>query len=136
MIKRYSTDDMSKIWSDQNKFNTWKIVELAVVDVMTDKGLIPEKSCKIIHEKADFDVERILEIEKVTRHDVIAFLTNMAEYIGPDSRFIHMGMTSSDLLDTSLALQCLDAGNIILEKLNKFEVVLRKNAVKYKYDIS
>ena len=117
MIKRYSTDDMSKIWSDQNKFNTWKIVELAVVDVMTDKGLIPEKSCKIIHEKADFNVERVLEIEKITRHDVIAFLTNMAEYIGPDSRFVHMGMTSSDLLDTSLALQCKEAGEIILEKL-------------------
>ena len=132
MIKRYSTEEMSKIWSDYNKFNTWKIVELAVVEVMADKGIVPKKSCKIIHEKADFNVERILEIEKVTRHDVIAFLTNMAEYIGPDSRFIHMGMTSSDLLDTSLALQCKEAGEIILKKLEKFNKVLEDNALKYK----
>ena len=115
MIDRYSTKDMTQIWSDQNKFNNWKIVELAVVKVMTKKGIIPKESCKIIHEKADFNVDRILEIEKTTRHDVIAFLTNMAEYIGPDSRFIHMGMTSSDLLDTSLALQCKKAGEIILK---------------------
>jgi adenylosuccinate lyase len=132
MIKRYSTEDMTRIWSDENKFNTWKIVELAVVQVMSDKDIIPKESCKIIHEKADFDVDRILEIEKTTRHDVIAFLTNMAEYIGPDSRFVHMGMTSSDLLDTSLALQCKEAGEIILEKLIKFKDVLKENAIKYK----
>ena len=132
MIKRYSTKDMTRIWSDKNKFNTWKIVELAVAQVMSEKGIIPEESYKIIHEKANFDVDRILEIEKTTRHDVIAFLTNMAEYIGPDSRFVHMGMTSSDLLDTSLALQCKEAGEIILEKLIKFKDVLKENAIKYK----
>ena len=132
MIQRYSTEQMSKIWSDQNRFNTWKIVELAVVKVMADKGIIPEKSSQIIHKKADFNVDRVLEIEKTTRHDVIAFLTNMAEYIGPDSRFVHMGMTSSDLLDTSLALQCREAGLIILDKLKQFNKVLENNAVKYK----
>ena len=132
MIKRYSTEDMTRIWSDKNNLKTWKIVELAVVQVMSDKGIIPKKSCQIIHEKADFDVDRILEIEKTTRHDVIAFLTNMAEYIGPDSRFVHMGMTSSDLLDTSLALQCKEAGEIILEKLIRFKDILRENAIKYK----
>jgi len=132
MIKRYSTEEMSRIWSDQNKFDTWKKVELAVVQIMADKGIVPEESCKVIHQKADFDVDRILEIEKVTRHDVIAFLTNMAEYIGPDSRFVHMGMTSSDLLDTSLALQCKEAGLIILDKLKKFDKVLENNAIKYK----
>jgi len=132
MIQRYSTEDMTRIWSDYNRFNTWKIVELAVVKVMTDKNIIPKDSCKIIHEKADFNVNRILEIEKITRHDVIAFLTNMAEYIGPDSRFVHMGMTSSDLLDTSLALQCREAGLIILDKLKEFNKVLEDNAIKYK----
>tara|TARA_Y100000590_G_scaffold469774_1_gene659663 strand:- start:870 stop:2165 length:1296 start_codon:yes stop_codon:yes gene_type:complete len=132
MIDRYSTKEMAQIWSDQNKFNNWKIVELAVVKVMSNKGIIPEESCKVIHEKADFDVDRILEIEQTTRHDVIAFLTNMAEYIGPDSRFVHMGMTSSDLLDTSLALQCKEAGEIILKKLHKFNDVLINNASKYK----
>jgi len=132
MIQRYSTEEMSRIWSDYNRFDIWRMVELAVVQIMADKGIIPKKSCKIIHEKADFDVDRILEIEKITRHDVIAFLTNMAEYIGPDSRFVHMGMTSSDLLDTSLALQCREAGLIILEKLKQFNKVLEKNAIKYK----
>ena len=132
MIKRYSTEDMKRIWSDKNKFNTWKIVELAVVEVMAEKNIIPKEASKVIHEKADFDVNRVLEIEKTTRHDVIAFLTNMAEYIGPDSRFVHMGMTSSDLLDTSLALQCKEAGEVILKKLNQFKDILKENALKYK----
>jgi len=132
MIKRYSTEDMTRIWSDQNKFNTWKTVELAVVEVMAEKNIIPKDASKVIHEKADFDVNRVLEIEKTTRHDVIAFLTNMAEYIGPDSRFVHMGMTSSDLLDTSLALQCKEAGEVILKKLNQFKDILKENALKYK----
>ena len=132
MIKRYSTEDMTRIWSDKNKFNTWKIVELAVVEVMAEKNIIPKEASKVIHEKADFDVNRVLEIEKTTRHDVIAFLTNMAEYIGPDSRFVHMGMTSSDLLDTSLALQCKEAGEVILKKLNQFKDILKENALKYK----
>tara|TARA_B100000073_G_C23680085_1_gene552188 strand:- start:187 stop:1380 length:1194 start_codon:yes stop_codon:yes gene_type:complete len=99
---------------------------------MKDKGIVPEKSFNTIKEKSKFNVDRILEIEKTTRHDVIAFLTNLSENIGPDARFLHMGMTSSDLLDTSLALQCKEAGEIILEKLNKFSNVLKSNAVKYK----
>jgi len=132
MIKRYSTEAMDKIWSDYNRFKTWETVELAVVEVMVDKGIVPKSSFKVIKEKSSFDVNRVLEIEKTTRHDVIAFLTNLAENIGPDSRYIHMGMTSSDLLDTSLAIQCRDAGNIILDKLKKFKKVLRNNAKKYK----
>ena len=133
MINRYSTESMSAIWSDENRFNTWKKVELAVAQVMSEKNIIPKNSFKVIKEKANFQVDRVLEIEKTTRHDVIAFLTNMAEYIGPDSRYVHMGMTSSDLLDTSLAIQCKDAGEIILKKLNDFHKVLCANAKKYKY---
>ena len=132
MIKRYSTEAMDNIWSDYNRFKTWEIVELAVVEVMVEKGIVPKSSFEVIKEKSSFDVDRVLEIEKTTRHDVIAFLTNLAENIGPDSRYIHMGMTSSDLLDTSLAIQCKDAGNIILDKLNKFKNILRANAKKYK----
>ena len=132
MIERYSTKDMKRIWSDQNKFQTWEKVEIAVAEVMKDKGIVPEKSFEVIKNKSKFDVERILEIEKTTRHDVIAFLTNLSENIGPDARFLHMGMTSSDLLDTSLALQCKEAGDIILTKLNKFSYVLKNNAIKYK----
>ena len=132
MIDRYSTKDMKRIWSDHNKFKTWEKVEIAVAEIMKDKGIVPEKSFNTIKEKSKFNVDRILEIEKTTRHDVIAFLTNLSENIGPDARFLHMGMTSSDLLDTSLALQCKEAGEIILEKLNKFSNVLKNNAVKYK----
>ena len=91
-----------------------------------------KKSLNIIKEKADFDKDRVLEIEKTTRHDVIAFLTNVAEYVGPDSRFIHMGMTSSDLLDTSLALLCQESGNIILEELKSISSIIKEKAYQYK----
>ena len=132
MIDRYTAPEMRQIWSDQNKFETWKKVEITVTEVLSDRGDVPKEAVKVINEKAAFSVERILEIEKTTRHDVIAFLTNMAEYIGPESRFIHMGMTSSDLLDTSLALLCKEAGEIILGKLQFFKKVLRKKAVEHR----
>ena len=128
MIDRYTTPEMAQIWSEQNKFEIWKKVEITVTEVLSDRGEVPKEAVKVINEKAAFTVERILEIEKVTRHDVIAFLTNMAENIGPESRFIHMGMTSSDLLDTSLALLCQEAGEIILGKLKTFKEVLRTQA--------
>ena len=132
MIDRYTTPEMAQIWSEQNKFETWKKVEITVTEVLSDRGEVPKEAVKVINEKAAFTVERILEIEKVTRHDVIAFLTNMAENIGPESRFIHMGMTSSDLLDTSLALLCQEAGEIILGKLKTFKEVLRTKAVTHR----
>ena len=132
MIDRYFTKDMKRIWSDENRFKTWEKVEIAVAEVMMEMGIVPKKSFQTIKKKSKFSVDRVLEIEKETRHDVIAFLTNLAENIGPDSRYLHMGMTSSDLLDTSLALQCKESGEIILNKLNDFHAVLRKNAVKYK----
>ena len=132
MIDRYTTPEMAKIWSDENKYETWKKVEITVTEVLSERGDIPKEAVKVIKEKAAFSVERILEIEQTTRHDVIAFLTNLAENIGPESRFIHMGMTSSDLLDTSLALLCKEAGEIILDKLQTFKDVLRKQAVEHK----
>ena len=132
MIDRYTTPEMAQIWSEQNKFETWKKVEITVTEVLSDRGEVPKEAVKVINEKAAFSVERILEIEKTTCHDVIAFLTNMAENIGPESRFIHMGMTSSDLLDTSLALQCKEAGTIILSKLIIFKDLLRLQALKYR----
>ena len=132
MIDRYTTPEMAKIWSDENKYETWKKVEITVTEVLSDRGDVPREAVKVINEKAAFSVERILEIEQTTHHDVIAFLTNLAENIGPESRFIHMGMTSSDLLDTSLALLCKEAGEIILDKLQTFKDVLRKQAVEHK----
>tara|TARA_Y100000590_G_C15720265_1_gene1013299 strand:+ start:128 stop:1426 length:1299 start_codon:yes stop_codon:yes gene_type:complete len=132
MIDRYITPDMAKIWSEENKYETWKNVEIAVTEVLSDRGEVPKESLDIIKQKAAFSVDRILEIEKTTRHDVIAFLTNMAENIGPDSRFIHMGMTSSDLLDTSLALLCKEAGELIYNKANIFQRILREKALVHK----
>ena len=132
MIERYTTPELGRIWSDENKFKTWLLVEIAVTEVLTEMGEIPEEALQVIKEKADFSIDRILEIEEETHHDVIAFLTNLAENIGPESRFIHMGMTSSDLLDTSLALLCKEAGEVILEKLKEFKKVLRTQAVKYR----
>ena len=132
MIERYQTPDMKRIWSDQNKYETWLKVELAVTEVLVEDGVVPRDSFEVIKSKADFSVERTLEIEETTNHDVIAFLTNLAENIGPDSRYIHMGMTSSDLLDTSMALQCKEAGEIILEKLKVFKSCLRDKAKEHR----
>ena len=132
MIERYQTPEMARIWTEQNKFEVWKKVEIAVVEVLSERGEVPIEALNIIKTKAAFSIDRILEIEKTTRHDVIAFLTNMAENIGPESRFIHMGMTSSDLLDTSLALLCKEAGEIIQQKLGGFRDVLREKAILYK----
>ena len=132
MIDRYTTPEMAKIWSDENKYATWKKVEITVTEVLSDRGDVPKEAVNVIIEKAAFSVERILEIEQTTHHDVIAFLTNLAENIGPESRFIHMGMTSSDLLDTSLALLCKEAGEIILSKLRTFKGILLKQAVVHR----
>ena len=132
MIERYTTPDMGRIWSDQNKYATWQKVEITVTEVLSDMGVVPKEAVKVINEKANFSVDRINEIEATTHHDVIAFLTNLAENIGPESRFIHMGMTSSDLLDTSLALLCQEAGKIILEKMKTFHQVLRKKATEHR----
>ncbi|MBS1272088.1 MAG: Adenylosuccinate lyase [Candidatus Marinimicrobia bacterium] len=131
MIERYSTPEMSRIWSDGNKYRTWLKVELAVCEVQTERGVIPEDSMQTLRDKADFDIQRIEEIEAEVKHDVIAFLTSVSEFVGPDSRFVHMGMTSSDLLDTSLAIQVRESGAIIQEVLEKFHEVLGAQAVKY-----
>ena len=132
MIERYTTEAMGSIWSDHNKYQVWLDVEVAVLEVLCDDGIVPKEDLDTIKSKAKFSVDRINEIEEETHHDVIAFLTNLSENIGPSARFIHLGMTSSDLLDTSLALQCKQSGEIILEKLNKFHVILRNLAKKYK----
>ena len=132
MIERYTTDSMGAIWSDYNKYKVWLDVEVAVLEVLCDDGIVPKEDLDSIKSKARFSVKRILEIEEETHHDVIAFLTNLSENIGPSARFIHLGMTSSDLLDTALALLCKQSGEIILEKLKIFHLILRKLAIQYK----
>ncbi len=132
MIDRYTTPELKRIWSDRHKFETWQRVEVTVTEVLADRGEVPAEAARVIREKADFNIDRILEIEATTHHDVIAFLTCLAENIGPEARFLHKGMTSSDLLDTSLALLCREAGEEILEKLKVFYGILRDQARKYK----
>lgn len=131
MIERYSTPEMTKIWSDENKYQTWLQVEMAVCEVQTERKKIPESAMDTLRKKADFDVTRIEEIEAEVKHDVIAFLTSVSEFVGPGSRFVHMGMTSSDLLDTSLALQIRESGEIITKVLEEFHQVLGRQAKQY-----
>lgn len=133
MIPRYTTPEMGRIWSDQYKYETWLKVEIAVCETLAEQGQIPQQSLENIKTKAAFKKQRIEEIEVTTRHDVIAFLTNVAEHVGPDSRFIHLGMTSSDLLDTSLALQCLEAGRQIQNRMQGFHQLLRERAREHKF---
>jgi adenylosuccinate lyase len=132
MIDRYALPAMNEIWKDENRFRYWKMVEIAACRAQAELGTIPRKALKIIEEKADYSVERINKIEAEVHHDVIAFLTNMAEYIGPESRYVHVGMTSSDLLDTTLALQCRDAGNLIVTGLKDLMEVVGDRAREFK----
>jgi len=132
MIERYTLPEMGKIWSDQSKFEAWWKVELEVCRVQFERGVIPAEDFKNIEEKAAFDVNRILEIEEEVKHDVIAFLTNIAENVGESSRFIHKGMTSSDLLDSSLAIQLAQAGDLIRERIVTLIEVLGTRAIEFK----
>jgi adenylosuccinate lyase len=135
MIERYTLPEMGGIWSEQNKFQKWLDIEILVCEALASLGEIPQEAAKRIKEKASFDPKRILEIEEITHHDVIAFLTNVAEHVGEDSRFIHIGMTSSDLLDTALALQMKEAGERLLKRLQDFKAVVKERAVEHKYTI-
>jgi len=123
---------MGKIWEDEFRFATWLKIEVLACEAREELGEIPEEDVDIIKAKANFDVERILEIEEETKHDVIAFLTNVAEYVGPESRHIHYGMTSSDILDTTLSYQMKTAGEILLGDLTKFKKILKTRALEHK----
>ena len=123
---------MSRIWSDENRYRIWLEVELAVCEAWAHYGEVPADALSNIKGKADFDVERIAELETTLKHDVLAFLTCVSEYVGDDSRFIHLGMTSSDVLDTAFSMQLREAGELIVGGLEKLLGVLRKKAFDYK----
>lgn len=135
MIPRYSPEDISAIWTEEAKFQRWLQLEIAAVEARMEAGFVPEEALQTIAEKATFKVDEILEIEKETKHDVIAFLTNVAGYVGPQSRYIHEGLTSSDVVDTCLAMQMRDAGKIILADIENLVAVLAKRAVEFKYTL-
>jgi len=123
---------MAKIWEPENRFRKWLDVELAACEAWAGLGEIPKKSLAVIKKKANFNITRIDKIEQTVKHDVIAFLTSVAEYVGADSRFIHKGLTSSDILDTALAIQMREAADIIINDINDLMKVLKVNAFKYK----
>lgn len=133
MIPRYSPKESSEIWTDENRFKIWLEIEILACEAQAKLGFIPKISLANIRKKANFNTKRVLKIEETVKHDVIAFLTNVAEYVGPDSRFIHKGMTSSDVLDTALSVQMKQAGELILKRLTAVKDILKTKAIKYKY---
>jgi len=135
MIPRYSRPEMVAIWEPQTRFRIWFEIEAHACDALAEIGVIPKESAKAIWEKAGnvtFNVERIDEIERVTKHDVIAFLTHLAEFIGPDSRFVHQGMTSSDVLDTCLAVQLKRAADILIADVDQLLAAIKRRAFEHK----
>ena len=132
MIQRYALPEISGIWEDENRFKIWLEIEILACEAQAKLGIIPEEAVSEIRSKARFEVKRILQIEDKVQHDVIAFLTNVAEYVGPNARYIHYGMTSSDILDTTLAVQMAQAGELIMVKLKMLRDILAQKAVQYK----
>tara|TARA_X000000950_G_scaffold71429_2_gene88573 strand:- start:1741 stop:3036 length:1296 start_codon:yes stop_codon:yes gene_type:complete len=133
MIPRYSRPEMTQIWSEHSKFQIWFEIEAHACDAQAELGVIPHSAAQTIWEKGKFDIDRINEIERETKHDVIAFLTNLAEYVGPDARFVHQGMTSSDILDTTLSVQLARAADILLAGLDRVLSALKTRANEHKY---
>ncbi|HLY63282.1 MAG TPA: adenylosuccinate lyase [Terriglobia bacterium] len=133
MITRYTRPEMGKIWSDQNKFQKWLDVELATAEAEAEIGMIPVEAARALREKSKFNVDRILEIEKQVKHDVIAFTTNVAESVGAEARYLHYGLTSNDVVDTAQALQIHDASKILLADLERLSDVLKKRAHEFKH---
>jgi adenylosuccinate lyase len=132
MIPRYSRPEMAAIWEPDNKFRIWLEIEAHACDAQAELGVIPKEAAKAVREKGAFEVARIDEIEGETKHDVIAFLTNLAEHVGPEARFVHQGMTSSDVLDTCLAVQLTQATDILLADLDAVLAALRRRAFEHK----
>jgi adenylosuccinate lyase len=136
MIPRYSRPEMARIWEPENRFRIWFEIEAHACDAMAELGLIPKEAAKAVWERGRFDVARIDEIERETRHDVIAFLTNLAEHVGPEARFIHQGMTSSDVLDTCLAVQLKEAADLLIADVDTLLAALKRRAFEHKYTVS
>ena len=133
MIPRYSRPEMTRIWSPENRYRIWFEIEAYACDAQAALGIIPESAARAVWERGGFEAERIDEIERETRHDVIAFLTNLAEHVGPEARFVHQGMTSSDVLDTCFAVQLTQAADTLLADLDALLAMLKRRAFEHKY---
>ena len=132
MIPRYSRPIMEKIWEPENRFQIWYEIEAHACDAQAELGVIPKEAAQAVWEKGGFDVKRIDAIEAEVKHDVIAFLTSLAEYVGPEARFVHQGMTSSDVLDTCLSVQLRQAADILLEDMDNLLAALKRRAIEHK----
>src|SRR5690348_18232219 len=132
MIPRYTHADMGAIWSDQRRYDTWLAVELAATDALADAGLVPKADAAELRAKAAFDIARIEEIEQTTQHDVIAFTTAVAEKVGPAARWLHFGLTSSDVVDTAQALQMRQACDVIVKGISGLLEAVRARAEEHR----
>lgn len=133
MIERYTRPEMGAVWTEEARYRAWLRVEIAVCEVLAERGVVPAAALATIRERARFEVGRVEEIERSVRHDVIAFLTNVAEHVGPDARWIHYGMTSSDVIDTALALQIREAGDLLLAGADRALAALRARALEHRH---
>lgn len=132
MIERYTRRELAEIWSEKNRFQKWLEVEILAAEALVPSGVVPKEAIARIRKKARIDVARILKIESEVKHDVIAFLTSIAEFVGDDARFLHLGLTSSDIVDTAFALQLKDASALLIQGVRQLVEVLKRQAVKYK----
>ncbi len=136
MIPRYSRPAMTKIWEPDNKFRIWFEIEAHACDAQAKLGVIPAEAAKAVWQRGKWDIDRIDEIERETKHDVIAFLTNLAEYVGPEARFVHQGMTSSDVLDTCLSAQLVQAADLLLADIDELLAALKRRALEHKMTVA
>jgi len=135
MIQRYTRPEMGRIWTDENEFRTMLQIEIYACEIMAQLGMIPDEAVNVIKERASFSVERIREIERETRHDILAFLQAVAENVGDEAKYIHMGLTSSDVKDTALGAMMKQAADIIITDLEEFREVLKRRAAEHKYTV-
>jgi adenylosuccinate lyase len=136
MIPRYTRPDMARIWEPENRFRIWFEIEAHACDAQAALGVIPKEAAAAVWERGKWEIDRIDEIERETRHDVIAFLTNLAEHVGPEARFVHQGMTSSDVLDTCLAVQMTQAADLLLDGMDKLLDALKRRAYEHKNTVT
>src|SRR3989338_4554601 len=132
MIDRYTLSKMGNIWSEKHKMEIMLKIEVLACEAMSKLGLVPKKALEKIKKNAQFNIDEVKRLEEKTKHDVVAFINNVGKYLGPEARYLHMGLTSSDLLDTSLSIQCVEASDILLADMNKLLLILKSKAKKYK----
>ncbi|HPB68090.1 MAG TPA: adenylosuccinate lyase, partial [Candidatus Omnitrophota bacterium] len=132
MIDRYTLSKMGNIWTDEHKFSIMLQIEVLACEALTKLGIIPKKAMEKIKKNAKFDIDEVQRLEERTKHDIVAFINNVGQYLGPEARYLHMGLTSSDLLDTSLSVQCVEASDILIGDLKKLLTALKVKAKKYK----